>query len=117
MTMDEDWRLVYMNVAAAEIFQVDVDPWIGRDLRDLLRERAPDLQTALEETLRSGRRVRNREVEILPPLAPRQDDGSPGERSADRAAAGVEAGAPGRDDAAVEPPPEEPLPVVSLQLS
>lgn len=111
MTMDEDWRLVYMNVAAAEIFQVDVDPWIGRDLRDLLRERAPDLQTALEETLRSGRRVRNREVEILPPLAPRQDDGSSGERSADRAAARVEAGAPGRDDAPVELPPEEPLPV------
>lgn len=73
MTMDEDWRLVYMNVAAAEVFQVDVDPWIGRDLRDLLRERAPDLQTALEETLRSGRRVRNREVEILPPLEPGLD--------------------------------------------
>ena len=68
MTMDEDWRLVYMNVAAADVFQIDVDPWIGRDLRDLLRERAPDLQTALEETLNSGRRVRNREVEVLPPL-------------------------------------------------
>lgn len=70
LTMDEDWRLVYMNVAAAEILQVDVEPWLGRDLRDLLRERAPDLATALAETLESGRRVRNREVEVLAPLPP-----------------------------------------------
>ena len=70
LTMDEDWRLVYMNVAAAEILQVDVEPWLGRDLRDLLRERAPDLAAALTETLESGRRVRNREVEVLAPLPP-----------------------------------------------
>ena len=70
LTMDEDWRLVYMNVAAAEILQVDVEPWLGRDLRDLLRERAPELTAALGETLESGRRVRNREVEVLAPLPP-----------------------------------------------
>jgi len=70
LTMDEDWRLVYMNVAAAEILQVDVEPWLGRDLRDLLRERAPDLAAALRETLESGPRVRNREVEVLAPLPP-----------------------------------------------
>jgi two-component system sensor histidine kinase PilS (NtrC family) len=70
LTMDEDWRLVYMNVAAAEILQVDIEPWLGRDLRDLLRERAPDLSGALTETLESGRRVRNREVEVLSPLPP-----------------------------------------------
>jgi len=69
LTMDEDWRLVYMNVAAAEVLQIDVDPWLGRDLRDLLRERAPDLATALAETFESGRRIRNREIEILPPLS------------------------------------------------
>lgn len=70
LTMDEDWRLVYMNVAAAEILQVDVEPWLGRDLRDLLRERAPELTAALGETLESGRRVRNREVEVLAPPPP-----------------------------------------------
>jgi len=68
LTMDEDWRLVYMNVAAAEVMQIDVDPWLGRDLRDLLRERAPDLAAALSETFESGRRIRNREIEVLPPL-------------------------------------------------
>lgn len=68
LTMDEDWRLVYMNVAAAEVLQIDADPWLGRDLRDLLRERAPDLAAALSETFESGRRIRNREIEILPPL-------------------------------------------------
>jgi len=82
LTMDEDWRLVYMNVAAAEILQVDVEPWLGRDLRDLMRERAPDLAAALAETVESGRRVRNREVEVLFPLPKALFDGpddGPGE--------------------------------------
>ncbi len=112
MTMDEDWRLVYMNVAAAEIFRVDVDPWIGRDLRDLLRERAPDLQTALEETLQSGRRVRNREVEILPPLESEPEvAASAGREEASRAIARVEAGEVGRSDRPLEEVSHDPLPV------
>lgn len=103
VTMDEDWRLVYMNVAAADILQIHVDPWLGRDLRDLLRERAPDLQTALEETLASGRRVRNREVEILPPLSP--PEAVRGSRN--RAGDVVD----GPDDGEEIPSQETPLPV------
>lgn len=98
LTMDEDWRLVYMNVAAAEILQVDVEPWLGRDLRDLLRERAPDLAAALGETVESGRRVRNREVEILSPLPPSSYPG---------VAEGVRAG----QDAGEDTIGDEPLPV------
>ena len=131
LTMDESWRLVYMNVAAAEIFQIDVDPWLGRDLRDLLRERAPDLRDALEETLESGRRVRNREVEILPALPDAtgrvrpwpaiRPAGIAGEgavpprdvAAADGVAAGERVGAgdaaPGGEGSGL--PPEEPLPV------
>ncbi|MGD8496289.1 MAG: ATP-binding protein [Gemmatimonadales bacterium] len=101
LTMDEDWRLVYMNVAAAEILQIEVDPWLGRDLRDLLRERAPDLVTALDETFESGRRVRNREIEILPPLPALEGGNGAGDAFGDGAATrGF------RDRAA-----EEPLPV------
>ncbi|MFW6084792.1 MAG: two-component system sensor histidine kinase NtrB [Gemmatimonadota bacterium] len=110
MTMDENWRLVYMNVAAADVFRVDVDPWIGRDLRDLLRERAPDLQTALEETLRSGRRVRNREVEILPPLESSATQAPPvASDGAGRAVVRAEAPGEGRDEGV--PETVEPLPV------
>lgn len=69
LTVDEGWRLVYMNLAAAELLQVDVDPWLGRDLRSLLEARSIGMAIAVEETLDTGRRVRNREIEILPPLA------------------------------------------------
>ncbi len=69
LTVDENWRLVYMNLAAAELLQVDVDPWLGRELRSLLEARSVGIAIALEETLETGRRVRNREAEILPPLA------------------------------------------------
>lgn len=101
LTMDEDWRLVYMNVAAAEVMQIDVDPWLGRDLRDLLRERAPDLAAALSETFESGRRIRNREIEILPPLS-----GFEGGDGAGSAVNANEEGATWGDRAT-----EEPLPV------
>ncbi|MDH3427443.1 MAG: hypothetical protein OEM23_03320, partial [Gemmatimonadota bacterium] len=33
LTVDEDWRLVYMNLAAADLLQIDVDTWLGRELR------------------------------------------------------------------------------------
>lgn len=69
LTVDASWRLVYMNLAAAELLQVDIDPWLGRELRSLLEARSVGMAIALEETLETGRRVRNREVEILPPLA------------------------------------------------
>lgn len=69
LTVDADWLLVYMNLAAADLLQIDIDPWLGRDFRELIDARAPGLSAALAETLATGRRVRNREVEILPPLA------------------------------------------------
>jgi two-component system sensor histidine kinase PilS (NtrC family) len=70
LTVDEDWQLVYINLAAADLLQIDVDPWLGREIRTLLEARSVGMAIALEETLVSGRRVRSREVEILPSLAP-----------------------------------------------
>lgn len=69
LTVDEDWRLVYMNLAASELLQIGVDPWLGREIRSLLEARSVGMAVALQETMESGRRVRNREVEILPQLA------------------------------------------------
>ncbi|TFG66471.1 MAG: PAS domain-containing protein [Gemmatimonadales bacterium] len=68
LTVDEDWRLVYMNLAAAELLQIDVDPWLGREIKSLLEARSVGMAIALQETLDTSRRVRSREVEILPPL-------------------------------------------------
>jgi len=68
LTVDEDWQLVYINLAAAELLQIDVDPWLGREIRTLLEARSVGIAIAVEETLESGRRVRGREVEILPAL-------------------------------------------------
>lgn len=72
LTLDEDWRLVYINLAAAELLQIDVDPWLGREIKSLLEARSVGMAIAIQETLDTSRRVRSREVEILPPLA--QDD-------------------------------------------
>ncbi|MDH3296889.1 MAG: ATP-binding protein [Gemmatimonadota bacterium] len=68
LTVDEDWRLVYMNLAAADLLQIDVDTWLGRELRTLLEVRSISMATALREAMETGRRVRNREIELLPPL-------------------------------------------------
>jgi two-component system sensor histidine kinase PilS (NtrC family) len=69
LTVDADWRLVYVNLAAAELLQIGVDPWLGREIRSLLEARSVGMAVAVQETLDTGRRVRNREVEILPQLA------------------------------------------------
>lgn len=74
LTLDENWRLVYLNLAAAELLQIDVDPWLGREIKSLLEARSVGMAIAIQETLDTSRRVRSREVEILPPLA--QDDAS-----------------------------------------
>jgi len=68
LTVDEDWRLVYVNLAAAELLQIDVDPWLGREIKSLLEARSVGMAIALQETLDTSRRVRSREVDILPPL-------------------------------------------------
>ena len=70
LTVDSDWRLVYINLAAAELLQIDVDPWLGREIKSLLEARSVGMAIALEETIITSRRVRSREVEILPPLDP-----------------------------------------------
>jgi len=69
LTVDENWQLVYINLAAADLLKIDVDPWLGREIRTLLEARSVGIAIAIEETLESGRRVRGREVEILPALA------------------------------------------------
>lgn len=69
LTVDSDWRLVYVNLTAADLLQIDVEPWLDRDVRELLDARSPGLLSALADTIEDGRRVRNREVEVLPPLA------------------------------------------------
>ena len=78
LTVDEDWRLVYMNLAAAELLQIDVDTWLGKELRPALETRSVSLTIALEEAMETGRRVRNREIDVLPHV-PDQPAPPPGE--------------------------------------
>lgn len=71
ITLDASGNLVYMNLAAAEMCGIDTAVHLGRDVLPELEKKAPELGAAIRETMETGRRVRNREVEIAPtPSAP-----------------------------------------------
>lgn len=66
ITLDASGNLVYMNLAAAELAGMEATVHLGRNVLPLLERRAPDLVAAVRETMNTGRRIRNREVEIMP---------------------------------------------------
>jgi two-component system sensor histidine kinase PilS (NtrC family) len=65
MTLDASGNLVYMNLAAAEMLDIDAGTFLGEDLLPVLRRRAPEVATAVGEAMETGRRIRNREVDVL----------------------------------------------------
>lgn len=67
LTVDHDGRAVYLNPAAATLFRLDPERWIGESIFGELEIRAPGVRAALVETLKDGDGVRAREVEVHDP--------------------------------------------------
>ncbi len=65
ITLDASGNLVYMNLAAADLCGLDGTGLLGMDLLPELERRAPDVAAAVRETMDTGRRVRNREADVL----------------------------------------------------
>ncbi len=65
ITLDASGNLVYMNLAAGDLCGLDGTDLLGTDLLPELERRAPDVAAAVRETMETGRRVRNREAEVL----------------------------------------------------
>jgi len=64
ITLDASGKLLYMNLAAAEMCGLDDVALLGIDLLPELERRAPDVAAAVRDTMRTGRRVENREAEV-----------------------------------------------------
>jgi len=64
LTADEDGRAVYLNPAAAKLFDVDPDDWIGEPIAEALSLQAPGIVESLRETLATREPVRAREIEV-----------------------------------------------------
>lgn len=64
ITLDASGNLVYMNIAAAELCGLDGTGLLGLDLLPELDRRAPDVVAAVRETMKTGRRVQNREADV-----------------------------------------------------
>jgi two-component system sensor histidine kinase PilS (NtrC family) len=67
VTVDNQAKLVYQNLAASELLGVDVASALGHDVVPVFERRAPELARAVDETVRQGRRITNREIEIRAP--------------------------------------------------
>lgn len=65
ITLDASGNLVYVNVAAAELCGLDGPGLLGLDVLPELERRAPEVVAAVRETMETGRRVQNREAEVL----------------------------------------------------
>jgi len=67
ITVDDQAKLVYLNLAASELLGVDVARTLGHDVVPVFERRAPELARAIDETVRQDRRILNREIEIQTP--------------------------------------------------
>ncbi|MBT8461693.1 MAG: PAS domain-containing protein [Gemmatimonadetes bacterium] len=65
ITLDASGNLVYVNSAAAELCGLDGVGLLGLDLLPELQRRAPEVAAAVRETMETGRRVQDREAEVL----------------------------------------------------
>jgi signal transduction histidine kinase len=91
VTVDDHAKLVYQNLAAAELLGVDVGSALGHDVVPVFERRAPELAQAVDETVRHGRRITNREIEIPAPAidAIRQPGAAGGEADRGEATGGT----------------------------
>ena len=67
ITVDDQAKLVYLNLAASELLGIDVARSLGHDVVPVFERRAPELARAVDETVRQNRRILNREIEIQTP--------------------------------------------------
>ena len=68
VTVDDDGRLAYLNLAAAELLGIDMEEALGVDVRPVLERLSHELAVAIDETVQRRRRIWNREIELqLPP--------------------------------------------------
>ncbi|MEJ2483467.1 MAG: ATP-binding protein [Gemmatimonadota bacterium] len=74
ITVDDQAKLVYLNLAASELLGIDVARTLGHDVVPVFERRAPELARAIDETVRKGRRIVNREIEIQAPAIDAKDD-------------------------------------------
>lgn len=65
ITLDASGNLVYMNLAASDLCGLDGQGLLGLDVLPELELRAPGVAAAVRETMETGRRVQNREAEVL----------------------------------------------------
>ncbi len=77
VTVDGQAKLVYQNLAASELLGVDVAEALGHDVVPVFERSAPELARAVDETVRGGRRILNREIEIRAPAIARSADPGP----------------------------------------
>lgn len=70
MTLDASGNLVYMNLAAADLCGLDGAGLLGENVLPELERWAPEVAGVIRETMETGRRVRNREAEVLGDPAP-----------------------------------------------
>ncbi len=73
ITLDASGNLVYMNLAAADLCGLDGTGLLGLDLLPELERRAPEVAAAVRETMETGRRVQNREADVLADPGPGAD--------------------------------------------
>lgn len=64
ITLDASGKLVYMNIAASVLCGLDDIGFLGQDLLPELERRAPEVASAVRETIDTGRRIQDREAEI-----------------------------------------------------
>ena len=64
ITLDASGKLVYMNIAASVLCGIDDIGFLGQDLLPELERRAPEVASAVRETIDTGRRIQDREAEI-----------------------------------------------------
>lgn len=74
ITVDDQAKLVYQNLAASELLGIDVARTLGHDVVPVFERRAPELARAIDETVRKGRRIVNREIEVQAPAIDAKDE-------------------------------------------
>ncbi|MCL7980453.1 MAG: ATP-binding protein [marine benthic group bacterium] len=85
ITVDDQAKLVYQNLAASELLGIDVARTLGHDVVPVFERRAPELARAIDETVRKGRRIVNREIEVQSPTIDAKDSDGIEQEPGDRA--------------------------------
>lgn len=67
LTVDGAGRLGFINPTAEELLGLDGTEWLGRDVREVLGQRSPELLVAIEAGMAQGRRLTRAEGTVVLP--------------------------------------------------